>query len=189
MLLLGEGNGRFLHELLRRNSAGNVTCVDASAGMHAAAQRRLQRAGCDTARVSFLHADALACDLPNGAFDAVVTNFFLDCFPPAQLERVIHRIADWAAPQARWVVSDFQSTGRGARRWRANLILAVMYLFFQAATRLPARSLTDPRPFLMRHGFLLAQRHEREWGLLYSELWVRKSAGSAGEGFPAPAAR
>jgi ubiquinone/menaquinone biosynthesis C-methylase UbiE len=174
VLLLGEGNGRFLTELLRRNSTVNVTCVDASAAMQRTARSRLARKGFGTRRVAFVHSDVLACEFPASAFDAIAANFFLDCFPPEELERVVHRMSEWAAPEARLIVSDFQRPENGIKRWRANAILAVMYLFFRIATGLPARRLTAPEGFLKRSGFHLAKRNEREWGLLYSELWRKK---------------
>jgi ubiquinone/menaquinone biosynthesis C-methylase UbiE len=121
VLLLGEGNGRFLCEVLRRNAAARVVCVDASAGMQAAARKAMARARCDAARVKFVHADVLACDLPARAYDGIVTHFFLDCFPPEELGRVVQRIGGWAAPGARWIVSDFRRPERGARKrfWRS----------------------------------------------------------------------
>ena len=174
VLLLGEGNGRFLCELLRRNREAKVTCVDASAGMQRVARQRVQRIGCDVTRVRFLHADVLACDLSDDCYDAIGTHFFLDCFPPEQLERVTRRVSDWAAPGASWILSDFRRPERGAKRWRAEMILGLMYWFFRAATRLPARRLTDPRVYLERSGFHVAKRAEREWGLLYSEVWRKQ---------------
>jgi SAM-dependent methyltransferase len=173
VLLLGEGNGRFLCELLRRNAGARVVCVDASARMHAAARNALARAGCDATRVRFVHGDVLACDLPARAYEGIVTNFFLDCFPPEELGRVVQRIATWAGPGARWIISDFRRPERGVKRWRAEAILAVMYLFFRVATRLPARRLTEPKQFLKANGFRLVRQEEREWGLLYSEVWKK----------------
>src|SRR6202008_2184922 len=42
VLLLGEGNGRLLVELLRRYPGAQVTCVDASARMLGCARARLR---------------------------------------------------------------------------------------------------------------------------------------------------
>jgi SAM-dependent methyltransferase len=56
-LLLGEGPGRFLEELLRANSQVEVTCVERSPRMIAEARRRLNAS--DLARVHFVQADAL----------------------------------------------------------------------------------------------------------------------------------
>jgi hypothetical protein len=50
----------------------------------------------------------------------------------------------------------------------------MMYAFFRIATRLPARKLTSPDPFLQQHGFKLCHRLESEWGLLRSDHWERR---------------
>jgi ubiquinone/menaquinone biosynthesis C-methylase UbiE len=176
VLLLGEGNGRFLCELLKCNPAARVTCVDASRRMQSAARRRLDRVGLSGAQVTFIHSDVLTCKLAADSYDAIATHFFLDCFPSEQLDRIVQRVSSWAAPGARWVISDFRAPDAGLGRQRAEIILAMMYLFFRVATRLPARKLTDPRAYLERNRFVLMKQAVREWGLLYSELWRKAEA-------------
>ena len=48
--------------------------------------------------------------------------------------------------------------------------------FFRVATRLPARRLVDPEPWLMEAGLALAERRTSEWGLLRAERWVRTTS-------------
>jgi ubiquinone/menaquinone biosynthesis C-methylase UbiE len=172
-LLVGEGNGRFLSELLRANSSVQVTYVDASARMLEQARARLQRDGRSAERVDFIHADILSWSPPRDGFDLLVTHFFLDCFRPHQLAEVVARLSAVAAPDARWLVSDFREPDGGLAQWRAHWILTVMYWFFRIVTRLPARQLTPPDPFLEQQGFVLQSRRLSEWGLLHSDLWVR----------------
>jgi hypothetical protein len=111
--------------------------------------------------------------MPQNQFDLIATHFFLDCFTPAQLEILIPKIALAAAPNAVWLIADFQAPNAGLRRIRARLILQVMYLFFRIVTRLPARELTAPDAFLKRNGFFLRERRVSEWGLLKSDFWER----------------
>jgi hypothetical protein len=51
------------------------------------------------------------------------------------------------------------------------MILKTMYLFFRAATALPARQLTDPDPYLEQNGLTLIERHSANWGLVHTDLW------------------
>lgn len=51
-LLLGEGPGRFLVELLRVNPRVEVTCVEQSSRMIVEARRAVKRSGLDDARVT-----------------------------------------------------------------------------------------------------------------------------------------
>lgn len=173
VLIYGEGNGRFLVELCRRFPSAQVTVVDASARMLSLAQQRLWRAGLDDSRVCFIHADALEWRPPEGAFDLIVTCFFLDCFHAAQLLRLVPAIAAGATPQAHWLLADFQMAAAGWRRMRSRFILALLYAFFRRATRLAAHELVDPAPLLAAEGFRRTAHREQDHALLYSSRWER----------------
>jgi len=173
-LLLGEGPGRFLAELIRANPRLEVTCVERSPRMIAAAQLALRRAGLDADQVRFLPEDALAWTPPRGAFDLVATHFFLDCFPPADLARLIPKIAQAATPDARWLLSDFHQPERGWQKWRAQAILGLMYAFFRRAAAISARHLATPDPLLKAAGFFPARRIQINCSLLHSTLWRRE---------------
>ena len=117
--------------------------------------------------------DALAWQ-PDQAYDAIVTCFFLDCFTPDALAAVVGHLGACATENAVWLVSDFNVPSRGLARWRARAVHALMYAFFRIVTKLPARRLTPPDAELERQGFVLAGRHETEWGLLRADVWERR---------------
>jgi len=171
VLILGEGNGRFLLECRRKLPDAKITVVDASAKMLARARRRLEGQGIAAERIDFVHRDALAWTPEAGGFDLIVTHFFLDCFRADQLEQLIATLARAGAPRANWLLADFQSARAGLARFRSNLILWLMYRFFKAVTRLPANVLTPPDVFIERHGFKLREREVYDWGLLHSDRW------------------
>lgn len=175
VLILGEGNGRFLLECRRKLPRAKIVCVDASAGMLAAAQKRLAGQGDDRRGIDFICADALAWRPPEIEFDLIVTHFFLDCFRREQLELLIGKMARSAAPRANWLLGDFQCAEAGLRRHRSRLILWSMYRFFRVVTHLSAKSLTPPDDFLQKHGFVLRERLVRDWGLLHSDWWQREA--------------
>jgi hypothetical protein len=135
------------------------------------ARRRVACLGAPAGPVEFIQADVLEWSPPAGAFDLIITNFFLDCFREDQLEQIIGRFAAAAAPGANWLLADFQTASAGLKRVRSRLILWAMYAFFRTATRLPANKLTAPDSFLKRFGFTLHRRVEAEWGLLHSDWW------------------
>ena len=170
-LMLGEGNGRFLVPFVEQFPTATVTCVDASARMLQCARARLTPSQC--ARVEFIHADALTWRPPHEQFDLVVTHFFLDCFRPGQLARLIGQVVSGTTATARWLLADFREPDRGWTRWRARLMLRVMYAFFRIATALPARRLTAPDFFLEQAGFTLKRRQIFEFGLLHSDVWEK----------------
>jgi ubiquinone/menaquinone biosynthesis C-methylase UbiE len=173
VLILGEGNGRFLAECRRSLPDASFVCVDASDRMLALAKRRCERMGMGPGKVKFLQADALRWLPPANSFDLIVTHFFLDCFAPGQLRELVAKLAQAATPQADWLLADFRVPCAGLRRRRAQVIHALMYAFFRVFTKLPARKLTPPDELLRAHGFALVQRRASEWGLLHSDRWSR----------------
>lgn len=173
VLILGEGNGRFLVECRRFLRSAQIVCLDASERMLQLARKRLVRNGLETRDVEFITADALTWAAPKLHFDLVVTHFFLDCFRSEQLDQLLPRLAAAATPTASWLLADFQIPESGLARWRAAAIHRLMYWFFGLATQLPARRLTPPDPWLVAHGFRLRERRIADWGLLRSDLWER----------------
>ena len=171
VVILGEGDGRFLADFLHRNRAATVDVIDASPAMNALAKSRVEPVPGASGRVRFHRADARAFDLPRGIYDLAVTNFFLDCFPASELGPLVDRIADSLTPGGRWLVGDFARPARPIHRAPARVALAVMYACFRLETRIAAGSLVDPRPLLRARGLGVLGARRRLGGFLVSELW------------------
>ncbi|MFZ0827490.1 MAG: class I SAM-dependent methyltransferase [Verrucomicrobiia bacterium] len=172
-LLVGEGTGKFLVELLRANPRIQITCVEQCEGMIQQARQRLAREKLDGSHINFQQIDVLHWKPPPGEFDLVVTNFFLDCFRAEQLQKLIPRLAESATNDAIWLLADFRVPERGWRRWRAGAILASLYLFFKLMTSLSASWLTPPDNFLTDSGFKLSDRRLLSFGLAHADFWSR----------------
>lgn len=175
ILILGEGNGRFLIECRRQFPRAAITVLDDSARMLELARQRLARHGLKSDGIEFIRADALEWTAPDRTFELIVTHFFLDCFRPDQLEVLVSMLARAATPDAHWLLADFQAAPSGWRRRRSRAILWLMYRFFIAATRLPARGLTPPDNLLERNGFKLHAREFYDWELLHSDCWTLRA--------------
>jgi ubiquinone/menaquinone biosynthesis C-methylase UbiE len=172
-LLVGEGPGRFLQALRAARPDLPVTVVDVSAGMLAQARRADPRGP-----TTFVRADLRTWEPPPGAFDAIVTSCVLDCFNADSLEKVVSRLARAATFDACWLLTDFAVPAQGWRRWRARRVHGLMYRSFRIVTRLEARELTPPDPFLRAAEFELIDRSTFNHGLLHADLWQRRpSAG------------
>jgi ubiquinone/menaquinone biosynthesis C-methylase UbiE len=168
-LLVGEGNGRFLAECIKRMPRTQFTVVDASEKMLGEAKRRCG----NNSRVSYVHAQLPGAKLPTKAFDLIVTNCFLDCFDERQLPKVVKELADCAMDSATWLVTDFCVPQNGWAKWRAKMVLAAAYSFFRVTTGIPARTICAPDPFLKKNGFRFCDRVEADAGLIYSSIWRR----------------
>ncbi len=177
VLIVGEGNGRFLRELLRLHPDVEVDCVDASERMLQLARQRVSdELGDWGERVRFLHRDVTLWSPPERRYDLVVTHFVLDCFAGAQLAAVVKKLGCSATDDANWLLADFCVPSSGTARFRARGWLAAMYLFFRITARIQASALSDPTPYLRAEGFVLARRDFFRRGIAKSELWGSEPA-------------
>jgi ubiquinone/menaquinone biosynthesis C-methylase UbiE len=157
VLVLGDGDGRFLQLFVALYPKARVDAVDVSERMI-----ELARARVPSDRVTFHLSDARG--FPGGEYDLVVAHFFFDCFEEEELAALIAR---FTAKQ--FLISEFRRT-----QW-SGLLIAGLYLFFRIVAGLRTRRLMDHRPMLERGGFRLDREETALRGLLASELWVRMS--------------
>jgi ubiquinone/menaquinone biosynthesis C-methylase UbiE len=169
VLILGEGDGRFLAGLLKSNHRASIAVVESSARMIELARPRL--ASGERSQVEFHQIDAVGGCLPEGPFDLAVTHFFLDVLSCRDAESVILKIGAALAPGAVWLVSEFQEPHGDLRRLHARLWLRAMYGFFSAATGLRVSKLPPYRDLLKRSGFTEVDYRERRLGLIRSQVW------------------
>ena len=168
-LILGDGDGRFLVRLLRQNPNLQALAIDTSATM-----LQLLRSRCAFAadRLQTRQTSALFVDAPSGT-DLVTTHFLLDCFTQSEVETLAQRLAAQLAPDSLWLVSDFAIPHNSLLRPLASLYIRTLYLAFRLLTGLRTTHLPSPQSALIRAGFERIARHERIFGLLYTELWLR----------------
>lgn len=171
VLILGEGDGRFLADLFNANSVATVDVIDASASMVALARQRFDRLPGAADRVTWHVADARRIDFPPATYDLIVTNFFLDCFPATELAPLIGRLARCLVPGGHWLVGDFALPPGRVRRAFARIALAGMYAFFVVGTGIPAVRLADPTPLLLTEGLRIERESRLFGGFLVSRFW------------------
>jgi SAM-dependent methyltransferase len=169
-LVLGDGDGRFLAQLLKRNPHLEADAVDTSATMLQLLRQRCEAATPDAnTRLRTHHADALTCPL-EGSYDLVVTHFFLDCLTQPELNTLITRIAPALAPGALWLISDFRIPS-DAMRLPAKLIIRSLYFAFRILTGLRTTQLPDHTTPLIHAGLTRISHRRSLAGLLATELW------------------
>lgn len=174
ILVLGEGDGRCLEQLVSAAPHARIDCLDLSPAMLARAARRLAGQTA-TDRVTFRQADLLAADLRPTHYDAVITFFFLDCFTATQAEFLMARIQTSLRPAALWLWADFDLPARGLARLRARAWLAVLYAYFRWQTGLAARELPPVLRYFSENNFEKITAISLQWGLVRSEVWKRQS--------------
>ncbi len=175
VLILGEGDGRFLVRLLECNPHASVAVIESSARMIQLARQRVPPG--ERARVEFHHIDAAFQPLPAGPFDVIVTHFFLDILTFPEAESVIFKASAVLCPGALWLLSEFQEPASGIRRVHARLWLAAMYSFFSLTTGVRASKLPPYRDALSRYGLYETEHRERRFGLIRSQVWRKAAEG------------
>lgn len=180
ILILGEGDGRFVLALLQRHKTCSVTVLEHSPGMVTRARARLEACLPEArARVTFQQEDALKAGFSAHEYDAVVTNFFLDLFSEVQLRPLLESLDACLEPGGLWLLSDFappSAVHDGRQRLLSRLLLPLMYTFFRLTTGLPATRLVSPQPFLQACGLRLERAERFRGGFVYAELWQKPEA-------------
>jgi ubiquinone/menaquinone biosynthesis C-methylase UbiE len=172
ILLLGDGDGRTLERLLQINPTGRLVTVDASAVMLDVARRRIA-AYSNSDRVTFIHADARAHGLESASFDAVVTQFFLDCFTHEEAASLVESISRAVRADGMWLFTDFAIPEHGIARRAVPIVTAALYAFFRWTTGLSARDLPPAEDDIARAGFARADAVSFAGGMLRSVLFAR----------------
>jgi ubiquinone/menaquinone biosynthesis C-methylase UbiE len=174
VLIIGEGNGRFLCELVNAHDRIDVDCVDASAQMLLLARRRLLQNHTETSEhVRFIREDINSWQPAVESYDLIVTHFFLDCFPRDEADYIVTKLSHAAARSAVWLLADFAIPETRYARWRARTWLYAMYLFFRSVAGIRAKCLVDPTPLLEANGFVCVGRELSSNGMVKSEYWRR----------------
>lgn len=176
ILILGEGDGRFLMSLLERQPRAHVTVLENSAGMLERAQKRVSAQLPDAySRVTWWHQDVLTASLPSAYYDAVATPFFLDVFPEELLSALVHDLGRSLKPGGHWLLTDFAAphTLSGRVRLYSRVLVALMYAFFRLLTALPATTVVPPQPFLRACGLEPVRTERFRGGFVYTQLWSK----------------
>ena len=172
VLTIGEGDGRFVTELVRQFPHMEVDCLEGSSAMIVQARARLPA----EAKVNFYHVNALEWEYPAKTYDVVVTCFFLDCFTDQTLQEWMPRVVNSSKPNGKWVVAEFREVFRGAKRLRSRFWLKVMYRFFDWTTGLEAKQLPDWQSTLNELGYSCFERAETVNSMFQCSVWHRENA-------------
>ena len=172
VLLLGDGDGRFLSHFVSTYPEAELHYIDSSARMLDLARKRIRGAKLvNPDRVKFIEGNALTTTLPSGTYDLVVSHFFLDCFGAHALSKLAQRVGSHLAHDARWVVSDFSELRDGLMARASRFYLRLMFLFFRFTTGLETNRLADYSAVLEGLGLVRTTRETKLGGFVFSEVW------------------
>jgi ubiquinone/menaquinone biosynthesis C-methylase UbiE len=170
LLLIGEGNGRFLGTCLQNKIGGSITVVDLSAKMLSLLRSRVSDMEKNTA-LELVQADFRHWQITGQPFDGIVTHFFLDLFKPDSQRSIIQKIAALSYPETIWVNVDFK-TRLGSRLHRC--IDWLQYRFDRLVSGIEADRHYDPKQWITAAGWIPRQERAFRKNSVVAELFVRK---------------
>ena len=187
-LIHGDGDGRFLAQLLSTQPQLQALAVDTSATMlhllrtrcrsHADQLQTLQTSALDLTSATDGYPKPsglgfISCENEKGVLtpDLITTHFFLDCLTQPEVDTLTRNLASTLQPGALWLLSDFGQPHPRLLRPFAALYIRALYLAFRILTGLRVTHLPDPQSALRDAGFHLTARHELLSGLIYTEIW------------------
>jgi ubiquinone/menaquinone biosynthesis C-methylase UbiE len=173
VLLIGEGNGRFLCEMMKQtSSASSFTVIDSSARMLTAARRRIAPLTSNRS-VEWISTDFLKWQAPAALYDRVVTHFFLDLFRPDQICQIVEKISRLTTKDGLWVNVDFTPDGRGLHQ---KMLMWAQYRFFRGSAGIEASRLFDARPWIRQGGWQVSEERSLKSGWISGYLMSRARA-------------
>lgn len=167
-LIIGDGDGRFTARLLKENPKIKVDAVDISPAMLTLLAARSAKA---VNRITTHCTDALAFS-PTGHYDLLITHFFLDCLSTSEVHQLAKTLRSHLAPEALWVLSDFDIPRTGPSVLPARIVIDLLYRAFGLLTGMKTRHLPDHQTALQNAGIRCQSRKTWLGGLLFNEVWV-----------------
>ncbi len=148
ILILGGGTGWILDSIYAITKPGEIWYVDSSMKMLDQASAREVGETC----VHFIQ-DSQNSIPSHIKFDVVITNFFLDMFPPKELPEVIKSVSLKLKPKGVWLCTDFVETGK----WKHSILLKSMFFFFNLIANLKNNLLADWHHQLIEGGLSITK--------------------------------
>ena len=174
ILLLGEGDGRFLEKLTKVNPNCSVTVFDNSPTMLALAKTRVPSTF--QGEVHLYKKDATNFPFSFEMFDAVVTHFFLDCFTEETLSALLEKLSSTLRPGGKWLIADFVEPSPTALWFIPQfLCLRLLYVFFRLTCGIEARSVVSPQNTLKGLGLKKTRCINFCNGLLTSLVFIKST--------------
>ena len=169
ILLVGEGNGRFLTSLLAHKGIGSIKVVEKSTVMVRLAKDRIRKLEEVPFDLEFIEADVREYN-PANKFDCVVTHFLLDLFNPPAQQSVTHRIAELTTASGTWINVDFLP----ARTLRGSVLMCLQYTFFHIVSQIEARRCFDESTAAAAAGWTIAETVSYLGGLVVAKRWQKE---------------
>ena len=151
ILLVGEGRGRLLQEILRINPSAVVTVVEHSKRMI----KHMQKLKFSHSESRIFYICSSFWDFEsNKKFDIVYTCFFWDCFEKGEIKTGLKKTSKLLSKSGIWVNVDFASPQAGSffLNLYHKVLLNFLYGFFQVSCGLKVNKIITVSPLAEAEG-------------------------------------
>ena len=166
ILIAGGGTGWILEEINRLNPGGlHITYVEISEKMIGMAKKRFTA----NSEVIFINGAIQEVHL-EGQFDVVLTPFLFDNFSEPTIKKAFRKMDYHLKEEGLWLFSDFKAEGQPLPH---QILLKVMYLFFNSLCRLETTRLHDPTTNFLQQGYTPTLQKSFFGNFIYSVVYQK----------------
>ncbi len=171
ILILGEGDGRFLRRAFDLVPRAQFVVLEQSPKMIELAKNRFSSS--ELRHIDFITADISTALSPNlkGQFDVIISCFFLDMFETAEIRNIIETFSPYLKGTKYWYYVDFRQADKGWQAFHSRVYLRLMYWFFAWQTGLKTQDLVNPHSLFEVLGFKLIKRNVTHFSFLTTCLY------------------
>ena len=170
ILLLGDGDGRFLEQVSLMGTDAFIVSVDSSAKMIDLAKRKLKKSSLNVEFNCTKIEDFQPID--NFKPDLIIAHFFLDCFTHDEVKLIIDRVSGWAAANAKFVISDFLLTKNASfNRIYQKMLTKIMIRFFRLFCGISTRFLPNIPKIMTAQGWNCLSQESLKSEFINSWVW------------------
>ena len=170
ILLLGDGDGRFLEKISEIGTDAQILSVDSSSEMIRLSQSKIHNTRLDVRHV--------CQDLQDFEFtknfkpDLIFAHFFLDCFTENEVFLIVNRLSKSCPKSTKLVISDFFLPGKGSVSGIYRSILTyIMIRFFRLFCRISAKKLPNIPKIMRSTGWTCTSHKSLKDGFINSWVW------------------
>ena len=151
ILIVGGGTGWILEEIAKLYQDLQITYVESSENMiELAKQKKYGKNTVDFVSVPIENFTDIML------FDVILTGFLFDNFKNDRAELVFLELDKKLKKKGFWLFSDFTDHHK-KNHWQ-NLLLKLMYFFFDKVARVEAKGLVNMHPHFMEYGYQAVQK-------------------------------
>ena len=176
ILLLGDGDGRFLKKISETGADGLIVSLDSSSKMIELSRKRLQNTDLEVQYFcqkikNFEKFESFKPDL-------IFAHFFLDCFTEDEVILIIDLLSQWSTKTTKIVVSDFFITKTNSISGTyQKLLTQTMISFFRVFCGISAKKLPNIPKIMNSKGWNCISHKSLRNSFINSWVWQIKGYG------------